>query len=299
MHLSISEIQGKWPKKGYANPQEFAELKKLARDNPHTLELHEGGFISDEQRAQLYLRCRLAICASKAEGFGHYILEAARFGCLVVTTNAFPMAGLLTDNVALAEPTSCTTRHYGPFHEVPSDRIIAAVERSLKPAIEEYSEAHIRACVSNFTRRCEQFQASCQQAYQLFQETCASVPTCVSIEDAEEGNPSQNVEKKLSQPHRFAYCVLLMSGDNYMPGCIVVGHSLRKTNPQADLVCLVTEDVSASARRALKVVFDHVIDVPYLQVSSVSNCVIYECIDHLFNNLSILLLTFHSTPANH
>lgn len=40
--------------------------------------------MSDVKKAAWYGRSRLALCASAAEGFGHYLLEAAAHGCLVV-----------------------------------------------------------------------------------------------------------------------------------------------------------------------------------------------------------------------
>jgi hypothetical protein len=67
-------------------------------------------------------------------------------------------------------------------------------------------------------------------------------------------------------PPRVAWVTLVMKGDSYTPGALVVGHSLRRSQTRAELVVMVTEDVSAIARAHLALVFDHVIDVRTLAV---------------------------------
>lgn len=62
-----------------------------------------------------------------------------------------------------------------------------------------------------------------------------------------------------------AYVVLVMKGDSYVPGALACAHSLWLTGTRADLVCMVTDDVSAAARRQLACAFDRVVEVPYLQ----------------------------------
>ena len=57
---------------------------------------------------------------------------------------------------------------------------------------------------------------------------------------------------------RFAYVTFVMLNDNYLPGALVAGFSLRKQSTQAELVCLVTDGVSLPARLALESLFDHV-----------------------------------------
>ena len=57
---------------------------------------------------------------------------------------------------------------------------------------------------------------------------------------------------------RFAYVTFVMLNDNYLPGALVAGSSLRKQSTQAELVCLVTDGVSPPARLALESLFDHV-----------------------------------------
>jgi len=52
-----------------------------------------------------------------------------------------------------------------------------------------------------------------------------------------------------------------MLGDSYVPGALVLAHSLRKHGSKADLVVLVSSDVSRSARNDLRQVFNVVKEV--------------------------------------
>jgi alpha-N-acetylglucosamine transferase len=60
---------------------------------------------------------------------------------------------------------------------------------------------------------------------------------------------------------RFAYVTLLMLNDSYLPGVLMLAYALRKQNTRADLVCMVTEEITHGARRALELLFDHVVEV--------------------------------------
>ena len=64
---------------------------------------------------------------------------------------------------------------------------------------------------------------------------------------------------------RFAWVTLVMLGDRYVQGALVLAHSLRLTKTKADIVVLVTPDVTAVARVALAQIFTSVIEVPYLE----------------------------------
>jgi hypothetical protein len=59
-----------------------------------------------------------------------------------------------------------------------------------------------------------------------------------------------------------------MKGDSYTAGALVAGHSIRQTGTRHAIICMVTDDVTATARQRLSLVFDRVIEVPYLR---------YEC----------------------
>ncbi len=66
-------------------------------------------------------------------------------------------------------------------------------------------------------------------------------------------------------PRRCAWVVLLMIGKAYAPGALVVAHSLRLMRTRHDLVCLVTADVPAETRAQLSLVYDRVVEVPYIE----------------------------------
>jgi glycogenin glucosyltransferase len=58
---------------------------------------------------------------------------------------------------------------------------------------------------------------------------------------------------------RFAYVTFLMLNDFYLPGSLVVAYALRQMGTQADLVCLVTDEITPEARSALDRLYDRVI----------------------------------------
>lgn len=73
--------------------------------------------------------------------------------------------------------------------------------------------------------------------------------------------------KEFDEKHKkpdCAYVCLVMKGDLYVPGAIVVAHSIRETDTKYDIVCMVTPDVSEGAVSKLKVVFDYVQVVEYI-----------------------------------
>ena len=61
---------------------------------------------------------------------------------------------------------------------------------------------------------------------------------------------------------RCAYVTLVMRGDSYVPGALVLAHSLRRTDTPHAIVCMVTGDVKETA--ALAQVFDQVVQVDYI-----------------------------------
>ena len=66
----------------------------------------------------------------------------------------------------------------------------------------------------------------------------------------------------------YAYVTLVMLGDTYIAGAIVLAESVRKIGSLADLVVLVTNDVSIEGKEILKKFYDHVIDVDYINVEN-------------------------------
>src|SRR5882724_3480563 len=67
-------------------------------------------------------------------------------------------------------------------------------------------------------------------------------------------------------PERYAYTTLLMGGEGYLPGCLVVGAALRwHVQTGAALVCLVDDSVPSGARDMLARIYDRVSLVPRLR----------------------------------
>ncbi len=73
--------------------------------------------------------------------------------------------------------------------------------------------------------------------------------------------PAPEAMRRPDGSARFAFVTLLMLNDNYLPGVLVLADALRRQKTQADLVCLVTEEISPEARGALKALYTHVIEV--------------------------------------
>ena len=161
-----------WPSKRGEGPPLYAigleaylQLQSLAASHPNEFHLQSGGFMSYQSRRELLSRTRLALCASRAEGFGHYILEAAAAGCLVVTTDGPPMSSLLTEpsTFALASPTKEEVQCYGFGYVVPAKNIVTAA-MSL-PLLESngYSAELILKCVENETKTRARFQVAMEE----------------------------------------------------------------------------------------------------------------------------------------
>jgi lipopolysaccharide biosynthesis glycosyltransferase len=64
----------------------------------------------------------------------------------------------------------------------------------------------------------------------------------------------------------YAYVTLIMLGDRYIPGAIVLAHTIRRLDSQADLVVLVTPDVSEDGKKIMSQFFDRVILVKPIHV---------------------------------
>ncbi len=66
------------------------------------------------------------------------------------------------------------------------------------------------------------------------------------------------------RPHAFV--TFLMLNDSFLPGALMLAHALRKQQTSADLLCLVTPEITPPARQALSLLFDFVVEVPTLYV---------------------------------
>lgn len=104
---------------------------------------------------------------------------------------------------------------------------------------------------------------------------------------------------------KCAWVVLLMAGNAYEPGALVVAQSLRTMKTQHALVCMVTDDVPAETQVRLRgsaqhPLYDDVIGVPYITQktrpfkTSRQSEMYSGWIDHSFTKWNCLLLTQYS-----
>jgi hypothetical protein len=61
-----------------------------------------------------------------------------------------------------------------------------------------------------------------------------------------------------------AYVTLMMIGDAYLPGALVMAQSLRDTGTKYPIIIMVTPDVSECAKLALSKVYDDIINIDYI-----------------------------------
>ncbi len=69
---------------------------------------------------------------------------------------------------------------------------------------------------------------------------------------------------QMRQPNgrsNHTYVTFLMLNDGYLPGVLLLAHGLRRQKTKADLICMVTEEISRPARQALALLYDEVIEV--------------------------------------
>jgi lipopolysaccharide biosynthesis glycosyltransferase len=87
-------------------------------------------------------------------------------------------------------------------------------------------------------------------------------PNTITSPDDEKHMPIPEIS---SPPvHDNAYTWLLMKGDAYLPGIYISVYSVLRTNPDADLVVMVTGDVSEKSQDILLKVATHIFHISYL-----------------------------------
>ena len=110
--------------------------KRLYKE--HGVRLHTE-YISPSTRIARQKTSSIHVCPSEAEGYGHYIAEGLRYGCLVVTTDGAPMNELVTpDRGILVKPTSQEARMMGVGYLHSPATLRAAINRALSMKEDEY-----------------------------------------------------------------------------------------------------------------------------------------------------------------
>lgn len=63
-----------------------------------------------------------------------------------------------------------------------------------------------------------------------------------------------------------AFTTLFTLNDSYLPSLLLLAYKLRQQQTSAELICMVTEEITATARKALAVLYDHVLEVEKIVV---------------------------------
>lgn len=97
----------------------------------------------------------------------------------------------------------------------------------------------------------------------------------------------------------FAYSTMLLFGDGYVPGALVLGWSLRECGTTAKLVIMVTSEISEEAKTALRVVWDDVRVIPYIEAIPIMRKWtrfgnVYDWISKSFTKINVLGLKEYS-----
>src|SRR6185312_3827432 len=85
-------------------------------------------------------------------------------------------------------------------------------------------------------------------------------------EDTSYPDPKSMLYRNKNNNCKYAYVTLVMIGDLYVAGAIVLAQSIRKSGSIVDLVVLVTPDVSEEGKKVLGCYFNYVIQVNYIDV---------------------------------
>lgn len=73
--------------------------------------------------------------------------------------------------------------------------------------------------------------------------------------------PPTSRMRRADGSRRFAYCTFMVLNDSYVAGAVVLAFTLRSTGSDADIICLVNDQISEPAYNQLSTVFDKVIKV--------------------------------------
>src|SRR4051812_46936966 len=73
-----------------------------------------------------------------------------------------------------------------------------------------------------------------------------------------------NSKAILDKSKKYAYVMLLMLNDNYLPGALTLAYAIKKQNTIADLVIMVTNDISKEAKDNLRLFYTKIVEVDYI-----------------------------------
>ena len=105
----------------------------------------------------------------------------------------------------------------------------------------------------------------------------------------------------------YAYITFIIGEDKYLPGAIVLAESIRKLGSLADLVVIITTQITKDGIKILKRFYDHVIILDYVDLYLIKlhtltlvqykkiivitpDAIILKCPNHLFTFKNSFLL---------
>jgi mannosyltransferase len=127
----------------------------VPRDLPANVVLL-AGYVSDHELRAQQNACGIHLCPSRAEGWGHHIVEGLSVGAVVVTTDGPPMNELVDDGCGILVPAaSSEPRHLGTCYLVDTAALERAIEALL--AMPDHEKAVLGAAAR---RRYEEIVAT-------------------------------------------------------------------------------------------------------------------------------------------
>lgn len=72
----------------------------------------------------------------------------------------------------------------------------------------------------------------------------------------------------MKQKKHYAYCTFLIENDNYLPGILTFAYALKKQRIDAELICIVTQEISTECIRSISCLYDSVFCVEQTRVEN-------------------------------
>ena len=78
------------------------------------------------------------------------------------------------------------------------------------------------------------------------------------------------IKTKSTSTLRFAFVTFMIRDDGYLPGALLYGYALRAQQTKADIICLVSREISEHAIFTLKHIYDYVLSVDEIYVDNIN-----------------------------